>query len=71
MTQVTNLDIEKYLQYILRSNKLLVIHKWSRKHSNKDSITKGEGTEGEKERHIYVQLHLLKTTLITGHVTQW
>ena len=37
---------------------------------NKDSITKGEGTEGEKGRHIYVQFHLLKTTRIRGHVAQ-
>ena len=30
MTQFTNLDIEKNLQYIFTSNKMLVIHKWSR-----------------------------------------
>ena len=30
MTQFTNLDIEKNLPYILTSNKMLVISKWSR-----------------------------------------
>ena len=38
VTQSTNLDIEKNVEYIFTSNKLLVIHKWSRKYTNKDSI---------------------------------
>ena len=38
--QFTNLDIEKNIQYIFTSNKMLVIHKWSRKYFNKHSITK-------------------------------
>ena len=40
MTQFINLGIEKYLQYIFTSNKMQVIHKWSRKYTNKHSITK-------------------------------
>ena len=40
MTQITNLDIEKNLQYIFTSNKMLVIQKWSRKYTNKHSINK-------------------------------
>ena len=40
MTQFTNLNIEKNLQYIFISNKMLVIHKRSEKYTNKYSITK-------------------------------
>ena len=40
MTQFTNLDIEKNLQYISTSNIMLVIHKWSRKYTYKHSIIK-------------------------------
>ena len=40
MTQFTNFDIEKNLQYIFTSNIMLVIHKWSRKCTNKHSIIK-------------------------------
>ena len=36
----TNLDIAKNLQYIFTSNKMLFIHKLSRKYINKHSITK-------------------------------
>ena len=31
MTQLTNLEIEKFLQYLFTSNKIVVIRKWSRK----------------------------------------
>ena len=40
MTQFTNLDIEKNLQYILPSNIMLVTHNLSRKCTNKYSIIK-------------------------------
>ena len=40
MTQFTNIDIEKNLLYIFISNKILFIRKWSRKYTNKHSITK-------------------------------
>ena len=40
MTQFTNLDIEKNLQYIFTSNKMLVILKCSRNYTNKHNITK-------------------------------
>ena len=40
MTQFTNLDTEKNLQYLFTSNKMLVIHKLSRKYTNTNSITK-------------------------------
>ena len=40
MTQFTNLDIEENLAYIFKSNKMLAIHKGSRKCNKKDSITK-------------------------------
>ena len=35
MTQFSNFDIEKTLQYIITSNKMLVILKWSRKYTTK------------------------------------
>ena len=38
MTQFSNLDIEKDLQYIFTSNKMLVIYKLSRKYTNKRRI---------------------------------
>ena len=40
ITQFTNFDVETTLQYIFTSNKMLVIHKWSRKYANKPSIIK-------------------------------
>ena len=40
MTQFTNLDIEKNLQYIFTSNKMLVILKCSSNYTNKHNITK-------------------------------
>ena len=40
MTLFSNLDIEKNLKCIFTSNKMLVIHKRSRKYTNKHSITK-------------------------------
>ena len=40
MTQFANLDIEKNLQCIFTSNKMLVSHKWSTKYTNKYSIIK-------------------------------
>ena len=61
MTQFTNLDIERNLQYIFTSNKMLVIHKWSRRYTNKHSAAKQ--VLGEQWRHAYVQFHLLKITL--------
>ena len=40
MTQFTNLDIEKNLQYIFTSNIMLVTQKWFKKHTNKHTIIK-------------------------------
>ena len=40
MTLSSNLDIEKNLKCIFTSNKMLAIHKRSRKYTNKHSITK-------------------------------
>ena len=64
MTQFTNLDIEKNLQFT--SNKILVIHKGSREYTDKHNITKHLLTV----RHIHAQFHLLKITLNIGHVAQ-
>ena len=40
MTQFTNLDIERNLQYIFIWNKMLVIRKWSRRYTNKHTTAK-------------------------------
>ena len=65
--QFTNLDIEKNLQCIFTSNKMLVIHKWSMKYTNKYGIIKHVL---KVSNDIYPQFYLLKITLLIGYVTQ-
>ena len=76
MTQVTNLDIEKYLQCILRSNEILVIHKWSRKHSIKIALLKVKVLKVRKDvifmfNFICWKLHLLEVTWHNDNKVAW
>ena len=45
---------------------MLVIHKWSKKDTNKQRNTRDVVEMG----HTYAKSHFLKITLIIGHVTQ-
>ena len=75
MTQFTNFDIEKNLQCIFKSNKMLVIHKWSRKYTNKHSIIKRVLKVSNDVRRmlkfICWKLHFLKVTWHNDNQITW
>ena len=64
MTTFTNLNIEITLQYIFTSNKMSVIHIWSRKYINEHSIIKHVLKMSNDAIHmlnfIYSKLHYLQ-----------
>ena len=74
MTQFTNMDIEKNLQDIFTSNKMLVIHKWETLNDQGNTIINIAllNTYWRLAMTSYLSsILLVKITLIIGHVTQW
>ena len=75
MTQFTNLDLEKNLQYIFISNLMLVIHKWSKKYTDKHSIIKHVLKVSNDVKlmlnFIYWKLHYLYVTWHNDNKVIW
>ena len=70
MTQFTNLDIEENLAYIFKSNKMLAIHKGSRKCNKKIALLK-VCWRWEMTSYLCSILFVEYYPLTMAHATQW